>query len=134
MSVLELKGEVHDMLAQVNDERRLKQIKSVISNLLDDDIFDDTDEYVRELMASLDESDSGGHNLSQSEVLQIFEYLKRQTVLKVKRGQIPSDDIWFEMTAAQQDELLLAIAESYDDKGLVSQKEAHKMFAQWRER
>ena len=134
MSVLELKGEVHDMLAQVNDERRLKQIKSVISNLLDDATSYNTDEYVRELLASLDESSTGGRRLTEDEVLQIFSYLKRQTAAKMEQGQIPTDDIWFEMTPAQQDELLLAIAESYDDSKLVSQKEAHKMFAQWSEK
>jgi len=131
MSVLELKGEVHDMLAQVNDERRLKQIKSVISNLLDDATSYDTDEYVRGLLVSLDESSTGGRRLTEDEVLQIFSYLKRQTAAKMEQGQIPTDDIWFEMTPSQQDELLLAIAESYDDSKLVSQKDAHKIFAQW---
>jgi len=131
MSVLELKGEVHDMLAQVNDERHLKQIKFVISNLLDDVTSSDTDEYVRELLASFNESSTGGRSLSEDEILQIFSYLKRQTAAKMEQGKIPTDDIWFEMTPVQQDELLLAIAESYDDSKLVSQKETHKMFAQW---
>ena len=131
MSVLELKGEVHDMLAQVNDERHLKQIKFFISNLLDDVTSSDTDEYVRELLASLDESSTGRRRLTRDEVLQIFSYLKQQTAAKMEQGKIPTDDIWFEMTPVQQDELLLAIAESYDDSKLVSQKETHKMFAQW---
>jgi hypothetical protein len=34
----------------------------------------------------------------------------------------------------QYDELLLSIEESEDESKLVSQSEAHKMFAQWRER
>ena len=37
MSVLELKGEVHDMIAQVHDKELLQKIKSFISSLASED-------------------------------------------------------------------------------------------------
>ncbi|HRI60234.1 MAG TPA: hypothetical protein PK228_10940 [Saprospiraceae bacterium] len=136
MSVLELKGEVREMLEKVKDERQLKRIKSLISNFLDTDKEDFTqaDEYMRKLLAALDEADDDMRILSEEEVQQIFNYLKRQYSRRIRSGEVPIDNPWFDLTPDQQDELLLSIAESYDSTKLVSSEEARKLFQKWKER
>ncbi len=83
MSVLEMKGELHDLLAQVNEESHLEKIRA----------------YMLRLLSAAD---------SKSE--------------------------YDGLTAEQYADLLLAIEESEDEENLVSEEEAHQMFAKWKGR
>jgi hypothetical protein len=83
MSVLEMKGELHDLLSQVNEESHLEKIKAFMLRLL-----------------------STTHSKSEYDGL----------------------------TEEQYAELLLTIEESEDEENLVSEKEAHQMFAKWKGR
>ncbi|MFN0035868.1 MAG: hypothetical protein ACKVUS_12455 [Saprospiraceae bacterium] len=83
MSVLEMKGELHDLLAQVNEESHLAKIRAYVLRLL-----------------SVPDSKSEYDGLSKE----------------------------------QYEELLLAIEESEDEENLVSEEEAHQMFATWKGR
>lgn len=84
MSVLELKGEVHDMLALVNDEKRLREIRSFISSLVakpnSGEIFPDglTKEQYEMLMTSLAKSRDKANQVSLEDARQIFEQWKKR--------------------------------------------------------
>lgn len=84
MSVLELKGEVHDMLALVNDEKRLREIRSFISSLVakpnGGETFPDglTKEQFEMLMTSLAKSRDKANQVSLEDARQMFEQWKKR--------------------------------------------------------
>jgi hypothetical protein len=84
MSVLELKGEVHDMLAQVNDEVRLHKIKSFISSLVPKpnggEAYPDglTKEQHEALTTSLAKSRDKANQVSLEEARQMFAQWKKR--------------------------------------------------------
>lgn len=84
MSVLELKGEVHDMLSQVNDEKRLRKIKSFISALVSKsnggETYPDglTKEQYEALMATLAKSRDKANQVSLEDARQMFEQWKKR--------------------------------------------------------
>jgi hypothetical protein len=84
MSVLELKGEVYDMLAQVNDEDRLYKNKSFISSLVPkhngDGTYPDglTGEQHEALLTSLAKSKDKANQVSLEDARQMFEQWKKR--------------------------------------------------------
>lgn len=85
MSVLELKGEVHDMLARVNDEDRLLKIKSFISSLVpqrngEEGAYPDglTKEQHEALTTSLAKSRDKANQVSLEETRQMFAQWKKR--------------------------------------------------------
>jgi hypothetical protein len=74
MSVLELKGELHDMLAQVNEESQLRQVRTLLLNFLTQKNGDKTypdglaKEQYEELLLAIEASEDEA-NLISSEVM-----------------------------------------------------------------
>ena len=79
MSVLELKGELHDMLAQVNEESQLQQVRTLLLNLLthknSGKTYPDglTKEQYEELMLAIEESDDEANLISSKEMFKRYE-------------------------------------------------------------
>ena len=81
MSVLELKGTAHGLIAQIEDEPMLIQLVALL--------------------------------------------------IKIGKNEIPKHDIWHALSASQQANLLLAIAESDDDDNYATPQESRQVFDKW---
>jgi hypothetical protein len=79
MSVLELKGELHDMLAQVNEESQLQQIRALLFKLLPHknggETYPDglTKEQYEELLLAIEESEDEANLISTEEMFKRYE-------------------------------------------------------------
>lgn len=82
MSVLELKGELHDMLAQVNEESQLQQIRALLLKLLphhnggqSHPPYPDglTKEQYEELLLAIEESEDEANLVSTKEMFKRYE-------------------------------------------------------------
>lgn len=84
MSVLELKGELHDMLAQVNEESQLQQIKALVIKFLPykngKEPYPDglTKEQYEELLLAIEESEDEANLISSEEMRQMFAEWKKR--------------------------------------------------------
>lgn len=77
MSVLEMKGELHDLLAQVNEESHLEKIRAFVLRLLsatnsksEDEGL--TEEQYAELLLAIEESEDEENLISSEEAHQMF--------------------------------------------------------------
>ncbi len=77
MSVLEMKGELHDLLAQVNEESQLEKIRVYVLRLLNTATRKDydglTEAQYAELQLAIEESEDEGNLVSSEEVFKRFE-------------------------------------------------------------
>ncbi len=81
MSVLELKGTAHGLIAEIEDEPMLIQLVALL--------------------------------------------------IKIGKKQIPAYDIWHALSASQQADLLMAIAEIDDDDNYATPQESSQVFEKW---
>ncbi|MBC7777193.1 MAG: hypothetical protein H7246_17305 [Phycisphaerae bacterium] len=77
MSVLEMKGELHDLLAQVNEESHLEKIRAFMLRLLSatdsKSEYDGlTEEQYAELLLAIEESEDEENLVSSEEVFKRF--------------------------------------------------------------
>ena len=77
MSVLEMKGELHDLLAQVNEESHLEKIRAYMLRLLS--VADSKSEYdglteeqYAELLLAIEESEDEENLVSSEEVFKRY--------------------------------------------------------------
>jgi len=78
MSTLEIKGELHGIIANLNDEKKLMKcyeyINSLISKNSNEDFWDDfTDEQIKEFDEALEEAENGKNLISNEEVFKKYK-------------------------------------------------------------
>lgn len=149
MNVLELKGGLLEMIANVRDEGILRQLQSAFKKIIqpENDWWDDlTAEQQAELEATLAECDDPNNMVSDKDAQkQIDEaLLSEEQIIRLKKNiaysrassnLIDHEDVkkkydkWF--TCEQNEQLKIAIAESRMPENQISYKDIKQEFAQY---